>query len=58
LIFLYRDNPSKAFIYGIGVTLTIQSLLMFTADYFAAKRATVYTAQMESFLESKSVISK
>jgi len=58
LIFLYRDNPSKAFIYGIGITLTIQSLLMFTADYFAAKRAAIYTTQMESFLESKSVINK
>ena len=58
LIFLYRDNPTKAFIYGIGITLTIQSLLMFTADYFAAKRAAIYTTQMESFLELKSGISK
>ena len=53
LIFLYRDHPARAFLYGIGITLTIQSVLMFTADYFAAKRAGLYTSQIENFLESK-----
>jgi len=54
LIFLYRELPEKSLLYGIGITLTIQSVLMFTADYFAAKRAGYYTTQIENFLESKS----
>jgi len=54
LIFLYRDLPEKSFLYGIGITLTIQSVLMFTADFFAAKRAGYYTTEIENFIESKS----
>lgn len=50
LIFLFRANPERSFWYGLGVTLAIQAALMLGADYFAEKRALVYTKQIESFI--------
>lgn len=44
--FLYRSNLEKQFILGIGVALAIQSALMLGADYFAEKRALMYTNQL------------
>ena len=49
LIVLYRARPDKAFWFGLGITLTIQALLMLSADYFAEKRAKEYTAKLQSF---------
>ncbi len=49
LIILYRTRPDKAFWFGLGITLTIQALLMLGADYFAEKRAKEYTAKLQSF---------
>ncbi|MGE5108710.1 MAG: hypothetical protein ACM3H8_14295 [Sphingobacteriales bacterium] len=51
LLFFFRVNPDKAFWYGLGVTLTIQSALMLGADYFAEQRALNYTKQIESFIK-------
>ena len=53
LIFLLRNNSEKIFWYGLGITLTIQSLIMLGADYFAEKRALDYTKQIESFISNK-----
>lgn len=49
LIFLYRLPPEKALLYGIGFTLTIQSVLMLGADFFAERRGRDYTRGLEQF---------
>lgn len=41
----------NAFYYGIGIFLTVQSLLMLGADYFAEKRGLIYENQLSSFAE-------
>lgn len=51
LLIVFRNNTERIFWFGLGVTLTIQSLLMLGADYFAEKRALVYTQQLESLLK-------
>ena len=47
LIALYKNNIDKQFIYGIAVALAIQAALMLGADFFAEKRALIYTAQLK-----------
>ena len=56
LIFRFKKNATyndswsgNAFWYGLGISLTIQSLLMLSADYFAEKRALIYTQQLTAF---------
>lgn len=56
LIFLYRSQPDKAFLLGIGLTLAIQSALMLGADYFAEQRGKVYTRGLEEFSTGKKAI--
>jgi predicted membrane channel-forming protein YqfA (hemolysin III family) len=51
LILLFRKEPDKAFWFGLGVTLAIQSVIMLGADYFAEKRALLYTGQLQSLLK-------
>jgi membrane-bound ClpP family serine protease len=50
LIVLYRGKPERAFWFGLGITLTIQSLLLYSADFSAAKRAKEYTNKLEAFV--------
>ncbi len=47
LMALYKNNIDKQFIYGVAVALAIQAALMLGADYFAEKRALVYTKQLK-----------
>ena len=56
LIFRFKNNATyndtwsgNAFWDGLGISLTIQSLLMLGADYFAAKRALIYKEQLTAF---------
>jgi hypothetical protein len=51
LIYYYRFNTEKAFWFGVGLTLTIQSILMLVADFSAEKRGRIYTAGLTQFLE-------
>ncbi len=51
LIFYFRNNANKTFWVGFGITLVIQALLMYAADFTAAKRATDYTKGIESFVK-------
>lgn len=53
----YRTNLTyqnswngNAFYYGIGIFLTVQSLLMLGADYFAEKRGLIYENQLSGFI--------
>lgn len=52
LILLYKANPDKMFWFGLGLTLLVQAALMLTADYFAERRARMYSNQLESFINS------
>lgn len=40
---LYSSKINNQFVYGIGLALAIQAAIMLGADYFAEKRALVYT---------------
>jgi hypothetical protein len=51
LIFLYRQDPVKSFLYGIGVGLAIQAVIMLGADYFAEARAKNYTKGLKEFTQ-------
>lgn len=53
LALVYRENPDKQLIVGIGVALAIEAALMFGADFMAEKRATNYNNALKSFLMKK-----
>ena len=46
MIVKFRNQPDSSFLYGLGITLAIQAILMLGADYFAEKRAIAYTKQI------------
>jgi ABC-type xylose transport system permease subunit len=56
IIFLGSNNSyenswqGKAFWYGLGIALFIQSFLILSADYFAEKRGKVYIDKIEQFV--------
>jgi hypothetical protein len=49
-IFLFRTNPGKAFWYGFGITLTVQTILLFGADLIAERRGKVYITRLETII--------
>jgi hypothetical protein len=51
LALVYKSNPDKQFIVGIGVVLALQAILMLSADYIAEKRADIYTDGLTNFLK-------
>jgi len=51
LALVYKSNPDKQFIVGIGVALALQAILMLSADYIAEKRADIYTDGLTGFLK-------
>lgn len=51
LIFFFRANADKTFWYGLGLTLAIQAMLLFLADYSSEKRAIQYKNGVERFVE-------
>ena len=51
LIFLYRSNPVKDFLYGLGIGLAIQAFIMLGADYFAEARAKDYAKGLKEFTQ-------
>ena len=50
LIFLFRSNPDKSFWYSFGIALAIQAIIMLGADYFAEKRALLYSKGLQEFV--------
>jgi hypothetical protein len=54
LFFYFRNNEVRYFWKGLGLTLTIMSLLALFADYFAEKRGHVYIKGVESFVNKPS----
>jgi len=53
LALVYRTNPDKQLIVGIGVALAIEAALMFSADFIAAKRASNYSSGLKTFLQKQ-----
>lgn len=51
LFFYLRTRPEKAFWLGLSITLSIQALVTFTADYTASARAKEYMQKLEAFVE-------
>lgn len=51
LIILYRSNTDRSFLYGLGLGLLIQALIMLGADYFAEARAKEYTKGLKEFTQ-------
>ncbi len=51
LIFYFKSDEAKTFWLGFGIALAIQSILMFSADYLAEKRAKIYMEQLENFIK-------
>lgn len=48
-VIMFRSKTEKSFFLGMGIALALQAFLMFGADYFAEKRAHLYTNQLKSF---------
>jgi hypothetical protein len=60
LIIKYKANAvcqnswsGNAFWYGLGIALTLQSIAMLGADFFAEKRAKTYTILLQQKIEKK-----
>lgn len=51
LAVIFRNQPAKSFLSGLGLSLAIQSLLILGADSLAGKRAVIYSRQLEIFLK-------
>ena len=47
LLVVYKNNTEKQFLYGIGIALLIQALIMLGVDFFAEKRALHYTKLLQ-----------
>lgn len=48
LMILFKSQPAKQLLYGIGIGLTIQSALSLGMDFFAFKRAADYHQQLHT----------
>jgi len=53
LFFYFNPQPDKKFWVGIGLALAIEAVVSLSADFFAEKRAIVYTTQLKNFVKSK-----
>ncbi|HVM87167.1 MAG TPA: hypothetical protein VMT76_03200 [Puia sp.] len=53
LIIYFNANKERGFWFGLGITVAIQAAIMLSADYFAEKRAKVYTSLLESLVQKQ-----
>ena len=53
LAVVYKANADKQLIVGIGVALAIEAVLLFGADFIAAKRAGNYSSGLKTFLQKQ-----
>ncbi|UEG51012.1 hypothetical protein LK994_05930 [Ferruginibacter lapsinanis] len=51
LFFYFKNNLDKTFWVGLGIALAIEAAVSLSADYFAEKRAKVYTKGLIEFVE-------
>ena len=50
LFFYFKQDAAKTFWVGPGVALAIEATVSLSADYFAEKRAGIYTTQLKAFV--------
>lgn len=50
LIFLFRSNPDRSLLFGLGIMLAIQASIMLGADSFAEKRGDLYKKELEKMI--------
>jgi hypothetical protein len=50
LFFYFKSYTDKSFWVGLGVALALEAAVSLSADYFAEKRAKVYTRQLKEFV--------
>lgn len=55
LLYLFKTQPARAFWMGFGLTLALEALLSLGADYFAERRAGVYTRSLVEFTSQSSL---
>jgi len=53
LVVRFRLPADKAFWYGFGVALVIQSIILLGADHMAEKRGKIYTGELEQIIASE-----
>ena len=51
--FYFKPNANKSFWVGLGLALAIEAGVSLSADYFAEKRAGIYTRQLKAFVNRK-----
>ena len=49
LSMVFGQNPGRTFWYGFGIALSLQAGILLVADYFAEKRALIYTKGLQSY---------
>ena len=49
LSMVFGQNPGRTFWYGVGIALSLQAGVLLVADYFAEKRALIYTKGLQSY---------
>ncbi len=50
LLLAFFYNQANSFWLGLGITLSIESAIMLVLDFFAERRADIYTALLERFM--------
>ena len=53
LFFFFRNKGDKQFLTGLGFTLAIMAVTALAADFFAEKRGSVYTKELENSTTAK-----
>ncbi|CAN5394659.1 hypothetical protein BH10BAC2_BH10BAC2_48170 [soil metagenome] len=51
LALVYKSNPDKLLIVGIGIALALQAIIMLSVDFIAEKRAVDYSKGLTNFLK-------
>lgn len=52
LFFYFKNDETKLFWKGLGISLAVMALVALTADYFAEKRGAVYLKELKTLISS------
>ncbi len=53
LVLIYYNKPEKLFLFGVGLALTVLTLIMLATDFYAEKRANQYKTHLQLILNDK-----
>lgn len=51
LYFFFKNNPDRKFWVGMGLVIAIEAAVGLGGNYFAEKRASIYTNQLKEFVK-------